>query len=236
MFPRETLFLPDMSGTPIDPLRLEDVPNEEASREAEAPLEATPCASKSGKERKKKKSSLSERADALSSTIQDVLAEAKQTYSEYSDTIDSSSDSDLDSEDENPRQHAIAIDPRRIDLLKVDQKGIFRLSDEKAEYIRRQLSTHLPDDVVKRLVLETAPVPANVQSTPQLDEYFKDLLREQNMGHARGMDATLQKMQENVRNILGPLTAVWADLELPTPDSITIEKMRDSAEMAVILV
>ena len=40
-------------------------------------------------------------------------------------------------------------------------------------------------------------------------------------------------MQDNVRNILGPLTAAWTGLEAEKPD---IEKMRQYTEKAIILV
>ena len=60
------------------------------------------------------------------------------------------------------------------------------------------------------------------------------------MDGTRGIDTTLMRMQDNVRNILGPLTAAWTGLEQDQP---TIEKMREhnenmrqQTEKAIILV
>ena len=225
-----------MSGTPNDPLRLQDLATEEATA-AVSSREPTPGTSRD--KGKSKKPSFRQQAAALSNTINDVLAEAVLVENDFpvdsepETDGDSSSDSESENEDEPPRRKSIVIDPRRIIVEKAVQAGSRRLGDEQAEYVRRQLSIHQPDDVIQSVALEPAPVPINIQASPKLDDYFRDLLAEQSMGHARGTDTNLMKMQDNVRNILGPLTVVWAGLETENPN---IAKMREAAEQSVILV
>ena len=108
---------------------------------------------------------------------------------------------------------------------------------EKAEYIRQEMLTPKSDAEVKLLILEDTPVPDNVPRAPILDDYFGDALTSANMGHAKAKDVTLQRMQNNIRNILGPLTAVWTSLDQADTASTAadIEKIRPAMYIAMYI-
>ena len=191
--------------SPKDPLDLERLV-------AEARLASTPVGSQTlsedrGKGKKKKNLTAYAEAAALSGVPMHELLDTNAGISEYSDIdLDLGTDTEIDSEDEaDPGRKRVALDPKRIVISEIDQQGAFTLPLEQAEYIRQQLSFEQPDDIVQRILLEKSPVPENVQQPPRLDDYFRDLLAEQGMGHSRGIDTTLMRMQDNVRNILGPL-------------------------------
>ena len=223
-------------GSTADPLDLEvsAAIDRLAKGEATSARAREAMAAGGAKARKKKSHRSDTDGAALSTPATENVEHADM--SDFSDT-DSEPGTDWESDfsdgDADPKHKRVALDPKRIVLHEIDQRGAFTLPAEHAEYIRQQLSIEQPDDIVQRIVLEKLPVPENVQQPPRLDEYFRDLLAQQSMGHVRGTDTTLHRMQDNVRNILGPLTAAWTGLEAEKPD---IEKMRQYTEKAIILV
>ena len=100
----------------------------------------------------------------------------------------------------------MSLDPKRVQLDKMEMEEAYRLDPERAEYVRQQLTNHLSDSSVQRLILDRLPVPANIQPPPNLDHYFADALAANQMGHIKATDASLRRMQANVRNILGPMS------------------------------
>ena len=243
----------DRIGSPKDPLDLERLAAEE--RLASTPVGSRTLAESHGKGKKKRTpaayeepaahedrptATAYEEAATLVSSWYTAGTPGQENQSGESDD-ESDVDTDSGSEDEAaPKRKRVSLDPKRIILHDIDKRVAFTLPLEQAEYIRQQLSIEQPDDIVQRIVLEKSPVPENIQQPPRLDDYFRDLLAEQGMGHARGIDTTLMRMQDNIRNILGPLTAAWSGLE---EDHTTVEKMRlhnekmrQQTEKAVILV
>ena len=223
-------------GSTVDPLDLEvnAAIDRLAKGEATSALAREAMAAVGAKVRNKKSHRGDTDGAALSTPANEILDHGYM--SDFSDT-DSEGGTDWESNgsdgDVDPKHKRVALNPKRIVLHEIDQRGAFTLPAEHAEYIRQQLSIEQQDDIVQRIVLEKLPVPENVQQPPRLDDYFRDLLSQQGMGHIRGTDTTLQRMQDNVRNILGPLTAAWTGLEAEKPD---IENMRQHTEKAIILV
>ena len=160
-------------GSPIDPLDLERISAEERVAAGEATSEqvreAQSQADSYRKAKKKRPHRVSTQAAALSKTGNDLI-EAQADLSDYSDTESeggTDTESDFSDEDAEPKHERVALDPKRIVLKEIDQQGAFTLPAEHVEYIRQQLSTEQPDEMVQRIVLVKTPVPENIQQPPR---------------------------------------------------------------------
>ena len=230
-----------MSGTPTDPLGLEAVSQESPALAADT---AEPEPSGSGK-----LPSIRRWKAALHHKIQSMLAEYDSAHGPHnsdesddeegtgseSDASGDQTDDDMPEEKAPRKRKSIQLAPGRVSLQQLESAEAFRLDREKAEYVRQQMCLYQPDDGVQRLVIEKAKVPENVPNPPKLDDYFAEALAVAKYGHVKAHDSSLQRMQENVRNILGPLIAIWTSIDATGDAPVPKEALRVSAERAILL-
>ena len=80
-------------------------------------------------------------------------------------------------------------------------------------YILKQFHRFIPDAEPKNSILKYKPVSSNVPPLAPLDEFLRGVLEENHKYSLMQEDKLLQKMQQKVLNVLGPMSKIWQKVE-----------------------
>ena len=163
------------------------------------------------KRKKKKRSPSSSSSDSSSSSSQSS----------------SSDDSDSDS---HPRRH------KRFKIVAKGDENMWELPKSMARYANSQFREYIPDKSIEETLLSGYPVPANIQKVKRLDDFLKTLISPS----TSCMDTVLEKTQGRIRQVMGPLSKLWKELEDITknkePVEVPVDKFKTMVEQTVLLV
>ena len=80
-----------------------------------------------------------------------------------------------------------------------------------ANYVDHQFEYFIPEkDVVENLLI-LQPVPENVRGVTRLDDFVKSIMGQS--VQVLNQDATMEKFQQKILDVLGPLSRLWKGLE-----------------------
>ena len=77
---------------------------------------------------------------------------------------------------------------------------------------RNILQNFVKDKYLKVSILNENPVPLNITKPVKLDEYYKELLKE-NRAKKLALDGILEKIQSKTLNVMGPSSKLWFRFE-----------------------
>ena len=80
-------------------------------------------------------------------------------------------------------------------------------------YILKQFHSFIPDAELEESILKYNPIPSNVPPPAPLDEFLRGLFGENHKYSQMQEDKLLQKMQQRVLIVLGPLFKIWLKIE-----------------------
>ena len=81
------------------------------------------------------------------------------------------------------------------------------------KYADHYLKKFIPDKELKDSILTENPVPKIFMKVPSLDVFKQDTMKEERRNYELTMDLVLEKVQGKTRDVLGPLSRVWAYLQ-----------------------
>ena len=79
-----------------------------------------------------------------------------------------------------------------------------------ADYANLSFKNHIPDKGINENILMENPVPSNLQEVLALDDFVKTLLVSQTVITT---DHQMEKFQEEILQVMGPLSRLWKRLE-----------------------
>ena len=82
-------------------------------------------------------------------------------------------------------------------------------------YVLKQLHGFIPDTELEesKSILKYNPIPSNVPLPAPLPELLRGVLEENHKHSQMQKDKLLQKMQQKLFNVLGPLSKIWQKIE-----------------------
>ena len=130
------------------------------------------------------------------------------------------------SDDDNTRKRAlpegnavnkssISIAPpvKKFKPTSVDSGNQLELDQKKLSYVSGQIYKYVPEEDLTNSLLYNHPVFSNVEKTPQLDAFIKNLLEDNNRHFSVNADKKWSVTQNKIRNVMGPLAKSWSALD-----------------------
>ena len=99
-----------------------------------------------------------------------------------------------------------------------EEKHEHNLPKKLLKYADHYLKKFIPDKELKDSILTENPVPKNFMKVPSLDVFIRDTMKEERRNHELTLDSILENVQDKTRDVLGPLSRVWAYLQEVTSD------------------
>ena len=82
------------------------------------------------------------------------------------------------------------------------------LSEDMLSYALKQFHSFIPDAELENSIVKNNPIPSNVPPSAPLDDLLRGVLEENHKYSQMQEDKLLQKMQQKVLNVLGPLSKI----------------------------
>ena len=90
------------------------------------------------------------------------------------------------------------------------------LSKNMLPHFLKQFHSFFPDAELEDSIFKYNPIPSNVLPPAPLDEFLRGVLEKNHKYSQMLEDKLLQKMQQKVLNVLGPLSKIWQKIENST--------------------
>ena len=87
------------------------------------------------------------------------------------------------------------------------------LSEDMLSYALKQFHCFIPDAELEDSILKSNPIPSNVPPAAPLDDFLRRVLEENHKYLQMQENKLLQKLQQKVLNLLGPLSKIWQNSE-----------------------
>ena len=92
-------------------------------------------------------------------------------------------------------------------------KNSWVLPYELAHYYNKHSRVFIDDKDIKELVKEDLPVPDNIRQVPVIDNFVTATWESQNKNYMGDKDGDLVRVQNRIRDVMGPLSRVWNSIE-----------------------
>ena len=120
----------------------------------------------------------------------------------------SPSSSSLSSESEEEDQET-----KRFHIVSNEDQFKWDLPSELASYANTQFEKYISEKSIHDAICEVHPVPNNLNQVKKMDEFLRDLLKENCKNKSLAVDEILGKIQKRTLSVMGPLSKVWLKLE-----------------------
>ena len=97
----------------------------------------------------------------------------------------------------------------RFKIMSTEDQFKLLLPEEMAEYENDHLQTFLSEKRVHDSILMENPIPSNADQPQKVDDFIVLLMSK----NETAVDLLLEKVQQKIANVMGPLTRVWKALE-----------------------
>ena len=100
-----------------------------------------------------------------------------------------------------------------------------------ADYVNHQFECFIPEKDVEENLLVLQPVPENVRGVKKLDDIVKSIMGQS--AQILNQDATMEKFQQEILDVLGPLSRLWKGLEdiKNAPDDTVLVPVEDHVKL-----
>ena len=121
-----------------------------------------------------------------------------------SDSGNSSSSEESVEEDNSPKSY-------RFQIISKSESHKWELLGEMADYANHQFQCFVQEKDVEENLLVLQPVPENVRGVKKLDDFVKSIMGQD--AQVLKQDAIMEKFQQKILDVLGPLSRLWKGLE-----------------------
>ena len=98
---------------------------------------------------------------------------------------------------------------KRLQTCSSQSQYEWSLSEDMLSYILKQFHSFIADAEHEDSILNYNPIPSNVPPPAPLGGFLRGFLEENHKYSQMQEDKLLQKMQQKVLNVLGPLSKIW---------------------------
>lgn len=158
----------------------------------------------------------------------------------------SSSDSSSDSESENDRSRRkkkkLSLNEGMFHVKTEQEENQYELPSKIVDYVQHYMDKFIPDKELKEKILTENPVPENIQKTFQLDQFMRDIMKDDKKSTEILIDSVLEKISDKTRDVYAPISRIWTYLEKVVksgtegdPIDVDIDKLLEHIQQAVLL-
>ena len=123
----------------------------------------------------------------------------------------SSSDSGNSSSSEQSVKENNSTKSHRFQIISKSESHKWELPGEIADYVNHQFECFIPEKDVEENLLVLQLVPENVRCVKKLDDFVKSAMGQS--AQVLNQDATIEKFQKKIIDVLKPLSRLWKGLE-----------------------
>ena len=102
---------------------------------------------------------------------------------------------------------------KRFRIITKKEEYKWSLPQDMASYANDNSEKYIPEKDVKEAILIKTPRPENLDPVKKLDDYLQEPLKQKKRPQDIAMDITLEKVQNKVLDIMGPLSKLWLMVE-----------------------
>ena len=149
-----------------------------------------------------------------------------------------SSDSGNSSSSDESVEEGNSTKSHRFQIISKAESHKWDLPGEIADYVNHQFEYFIPEKDVEENLLILQPVHENVRGVKKLDDFVKCIIGQS--AQVLNQDATMEKFQQKILDVLGPLSRLWNGLEYikNAPDDtvpVSVEHHINLTEQTVLL-
>ena len=98
---------------------------------------------------------------------------------------------------------------KRFRIITEEEEYKWSLPQDMASYVNDNSEKYVPKKDVKEAILIKTPRPENLDPVKKLDDYLQELLKQKKRPRDIAIDNILEKVQDKVLYIMGPLSKLW---------------------------
>ena len=102
---------------------------------------------------------------------------------------------------------------KRFRIITKEEEYKWSLPQDMASYANDNSEKYIPEKDVKEAILIKIPRPENLDPAKKLDDYLQELLKQKKRPQDIAIDNTLEKVQDKVLDMMGPLSKPWVIVE-----------------------
>ena len=121
-----------------------------------------------------------------------------------------------------------------LSVMSTEDQFKWLLPEEMAEYMNEHFQTFLPEKGVHDSILMENPIPSNVDQPQAVDGFIVSLTSK----NETAVDLSLEKVQQKIVNVMGPLATIWKALEDVKNDptlTLSLEEVATNMDKTVLL-
>ena len=122
------------------------------------------------------------------------------------------------------------------------ERHMWALPGQLAQYFNDLTREFFEDDDLRdgdgNPIKEVHPVPENIQKVPKLDIFIEEKWQKDSKKFLTENDHDIARIQERIRDVMGPLSRVWLELEEVKRDvnyQVNIEELAENTQLSVLL-
>ena len=145
----------------------------------------------------------------------------------------------------SPKDEKVDSVGEKFDLFvptRKKERHMWALPVQLADYFNDLTREFFEDDDLRdgdgNPIKEVHPVPENIQKVPRLDNFIEQMWQKDSKKFLTENDHDVARIQERIRDVMGPLSKVWLTLEEVKKDvnyQVNIEEMAELTQQSVLL-
>ena len=123
---------------------------------------------------------------------------------------------------------------KRFKVMSTEDEFKWLLPEEMAEYANDYFQTFLPEKGAHDSILTENPIPSNVDQPQTVDDFIVPLMSK----NETAIDFSLENVQQEIMNVMGPLARLWKALENAKNDPVltfSFEEVATNMDKTVLL-
>ena len=123
---------------------------------------------------------------------------------------------------------------KQFKVMSTEDQFKWLLPEKIAEYVNDHFQTFLPEKGVHDSILMENPLPSNLDQPQTVDDFIVPLMSK----NETAVDLSLEKVQQKIVNVMGPLARVWKALEDVKNDpnlTLSLKEVATNMDKTVLL-
>ena len=132
------------------------------------------------------------------------------------------------------------FDTNPFKVISEADKYKHNLPTKMANYPNKQIDSYVKDADIKQQILLTNPLTENLNKAKKINEFVKDILKENYKHKDVDQNATFERIQSKNINVMRPLSKLWLLIQNPLllqEEAVPIElnKVKEYVEQSILL-
>jgi len=130
----------------------------------------------------------------------------RKSSSSHSSSSSKSSSDESEDEKHRPSKKRRKLNENIFYVVTNEEEHEYCLPERIVDYIKHYSGKYISDKELKEKILLKDPVPTNIKAVPHLDEFIKEIMKDERKNNEILVDSVLEKVQNNTRDVFGPIS------------------------------